>query len=112
MDTRPTDHSKLRQLRDELCSALKQHYGARLRGMFLFGSWARGEPDSESDVDILVVLTEMNRYGREIEETSDIVASISLSHGLSICMIFVRELDWRSADTPFLQNVREEAIPA
>jgi UTP:GlnB (protein PII) uridylyltransferase len=40
----------------DLKEQLSQLYGAHLDGLYLFGSYARGEQDSESDVDILVVL--------------------------------------------------------
>jgi predicted nucleotidyltransferase len=49
--------------------ALERRFGARLREVTLFGSYARGEAHEESDVDVLVVvqgLTEDER--REVME--------------------------------------------
>ena len=41
----------------ELNQGLKLLYGDKLKGVFLFGSYARGEQDPESDFDVLIVLT-------------------------------------------------------
>jgi predicted nucleotidyltransferase len=41
--------------------------GARLKGVYLFGSYARGEAGEESDVDVLIVLDRVESYSQEIE---------------------------------------------
>ena len=41
---------------EELKDALQNLYGEQLRGLYLYGSYARGTAHSGSDVDILVVL--------------------------------------------------------
>lgn len=40
----------------ELKQALVQMYGERLEGIYLYGSYARGDFTQDSDVDVLVVL--------------------------------------------------------
>jgi uncharacterized protein len=42
-------------LLDELKSGLKSLYAERLRAVYLYGSYARGEAERESDLDVLVV---------------------------------------------------------
>ena len=59
----------IRNLLDELKAALHHLYGPRLRGVYLFGSYARGDQDSESDVDVLIVLDRFEHYGAEIDRT-------------------------------------------
>ncbi len=100
------------QLMTELKAGLVQLYGPRLHVLCLFGSYARGDADVESDVDILVVLDDFGRYGAEVDRTSELVASLSLRNGVSISTVFIRRADWINADTPFLANVRKEAIAA
>ena len=49
--TQPITH-----LLKELKQALQAIYGDRLRGLYLYGSYARGEEIEDSDVDVLIVL--------------------------------------------------------
>lgn len=44
----------------EVTDIMKRHYGDRLAKIILFGSYARGDFDVESDVDYLVLLNEDN----------------------------------------------------
>lgn len=103
---------RIAQLLQEFRYGLERIYGSRLCGVYLYGSYARGEADAESDVDILVVLEDFDHYGSEVDRTGQIGANLSLKHGVSISQVFMRERDWAQGETPFLTNVREEAIPA
>jgi predicted nucleotidyltransferase len=87
-------------------------YGQRLRGIYLFGSYARGEARPDSDLDVLIVLDSVPSYGEELERTSELVAGISLDSGVSLSRVFVSESAWTRQASPFLENVREEAIAA
>jgi type I restriction enzyme S subunit len=100
------------QLLKELKSGLRALYGSRLRQVYLYGSYARGDQDTESDLDILIVLSDYNHYGEEIDRTSLLTSQLSLKYNISISTVFLRWRDWREADTPLLRNVRAEAIQA
>jgi predicted nucleotidyltransferase len=102
----------IRQLLTDLKARLAALYGPRLCGLYLFGSYARGEADEESDADVLIVLDHVERYSDEIERTSELISALSLSHGVSISRVFASEAKWRDDRTAFFVNVREEAIPA
>ena len=103
---------KIRDLLNELKAGLTTSYGKRLKGVYLYGSYARGQEDRESDIDVLVVLDDFKQYGAEVDRTSRLGASLSLKFGVSISKIFLREREWLKAQTPFLLSVRQEAIPA
>ncbi len=102
----------LHSLRNHLRQKLEDGYGARLREIYLFGSYARGEADDESDLDVLIVLDQVESYSAEVDRTSGIIGSLSLEYGVSISRVFVSEDEWLHGDTVFLQNVREEAVSA
>lgn len=105
-------HKRLDDISKELKRELSALYGIRLIAILVFGSYARGEPDEESDVDLMIVLDRVENYAAEVERTSEIIDELSLRYGVSISRVFVSEEEWLHGDTVFLQNVREEAIPA
>src|SRR6266545_1449742 len=53
--------SSLRSALDKYAGRLEQRFGARLRHVRLFGSWARGEAGPDSDVDVAVVVDDLSR---------------------------------------------------
>ena len=63
----------------ELRNKLKVLYGRRLKGVYLYGSHARGHASRESDLDVLIVLDEIPHYSLEVSRTSALISSLSLS---------------------------------
>jgi len=104
--------TKIEELLAKLRRGLEHLYGERLAGIYLFGSFARGEATPDSDVDILIVLDEVTDYGQEIEHTGYLVSELSLDYDVSISRVFVSSSAWRHRDSPFLANVREQARAA
>jgi predicted nucleotidyltransferase len=52
---------------ERFASLVRAHFGARVREIKLFGSYARGEAHEGSDLDVLVVVDALsNAEGREI----------------------------------------------
>jgi predicted nucleotidyltransferase len=52
---------------------LKRQYGARFRGLVLYGSVARGQADPGSDIDLLVLLAEPFDYSYELRRIVDLL---------------------------------------
>jgi predicted nucleotidyltransferase len=104
--------SEVHKVLGDVKAGLRLVYGDRLRGIYLFGSYARGEADGESDLDVLVVLDAFDRYAHEVNRTGALAADLSLKYGVTVSLVFLREHEWLEGDTPFLSNVRDEAIPA
>ena len=96
----------------ELKAGLAALYGHSLRGVYLYGSYARGDHDAESDFDVLIVLNDFASYGAEVDRTAELAAALSLEYGVSISQVFLREQNWLTGDSLFLRSVREEATAA
>ena len=105
-------NTQVRSILGELNRRLATLYGIRLRGVYLFGSYARVEANEESDVDVLIVLDRVDNYSREIDATSELTSELSLAYAISLSRVFATEEQWRKGQTNFFQNLREEAVPA
>ncbi|MEW5828015.1 MAG: nucleotidyltransferase domain-containing protein [Chloroflexota bacterium] len=103
---------KIQRLMQELKNGLAELYGIRLKSVILFGSYARGDFDESSDLDIMIVLGDYRSYWEELVRTSHLVSDLSLKFGITISRIIMTEEQWRSADMPILRNVRAEGIAA
>ncbi len=97
----------LRSLRLELARIL----GDQLQSVILYGSQARGQARSASDIDVLVVVRDDSDYGDLIRRTSAVVAALSLQHDVVISRVFVSKERFEREQSPFLLNVRREGIP-
>lgn len=94
----------------ELQEYLADIYGNRLRGVYLYGSYARGDFQPDSDVDVLIALEGMVNPSQEIDQIGDGVADICLEHNVLIATFPVPE-EWLTArKSPLFENVRREGI--
>jgi predicted nucleotidyltransferase len=71
-----------------------------------------GEEKADSDIDILIVLSDYESYGKEIDRTGELVSGMSLVYGTSISRVIMTERQWKNSDTPLLRNIRIEGMAA
>lgn len=100
----------IRKILKELKKGLRQLYGKRLKGLYLYGSYARGDYREGSDLDVLVILDTFDRAPLELKRTDELVGNLSLEYLITISPLFMREKDWLSADKPLLRNARVEGV--
>ena len=72
----------LRPVLRDLQAALRLSFGARLRDLQLFGSYARGEATEDSDVDVLVLIDGLAQG--EIALVSDCATAVALTSGTAL----------------------------
>jgi predicted nucleotidyltransferase len=104
--------TRIRSLVEELKQGLHDIYGDRLKGVYIYGSYARGEERPDSDMDVMIVLDDYESYGKEIDRTGELVSRLSLEYGLSISRVIMKEIQWMESDTPLLRNIRIDGVPA
>lgn len=102
----------IRRLMNELKEGLTQIYRNQLKAVYLYGSYARGDARSDSDVDIMIVLNDYKSYGKEIDRTGELISALSLEYSVSISRVIMKESQWEVSDTPLLRNIRMDGIPA
>ena len=69
---------RVRDLIGELKKHMARMYSQNLKGVYLYGSYARGEEEVGSDVDVLVVLDRIDSYSAEIACRREIARDLSL----------------------------------
>ena len=87
-------------------------YGARLRQIVLYGSYARGEQTARSDIDVAVVLADVVKPGREIDRMMDAVHGVNLAFDALVSVYPVSERDYATLRSPLLINIRREGVTA
>jgi len=100
----------INKLLKELKSGLVRIYADELKAVYLYGSYARGEAGPDSDIDVLVVLKGNFDYLEMLKRSEDFTISLCLENDVVISRAFVSEAEYKSKETPFLMNVRRDAV--
>ncbi len=85
-------------------------YGRKLKKVILYGSYARGIANKDSDIDLMIVLSDMESPFAEIERLTDIKFSIGLEHDVFISTNPVSEDIFSHSKLPLFKNVFREGI--
>ncbi len=91
---------KIRDILRQLREGLAEMYGDRLRGLVLFGSWARGDAEEESDIDVMVVLDEIEDGAAESSRIMEVVYPLCFEYDELIGVIPMSERDFRERRSP------------
>ncbi len=94
----------------ELKRELEALYGERLKGLYLFGSRARGDAEPDSDVDVAVVLDHVDSVFEEIHRMGGIGSRISLQLDVNVSLIPVDVAGLTTGASLFLRNVAREGV--
>ncbi len=101
-----------RQVLDRIAASLREKFADRIAALYAFGSHVRGDHDTWSDFDLLVVVRE-KEPGVEAEIVGLIVDE-EFKAGLSFTPVVkdARAFDLeRRFHTPFYENIAREGVP-
>lgn len=92
---------------------IKKLLGNDLRKIIVYGSYARGDYDENSDIDIMILSSLPESSIEKIEETlCDKVFDILMSYGVQISIIVKNEdhFNYWLGALPFYDNVNREGV--
>lgn len=97
----------------EFSRGVKKILGNKLKKVILYGSYARGDYNENSDVDIMILTTLTNE---EIEKAEmkifDLAFDFQMDYGIDISVVVKNEDDfnyWLGA-LPFYNNIEREGV--
>ena len=111
------DKALLNRILNDFTVRVKKQFGSELKEVILYGSYARGDYDEESDVDIAIMLditheAASSSYYRK--PVVDILYEIDQEYGYAVLLSpvilsFSFFNDWKGA-MPFYQNIERDGV--
>jgi predicted nucleotidyltransferase len=104
----------LNEITQKIVCRAKEHLGDKLDKVILYGSYARGDYDDESDIDIMVLadIPAEDRWQTYMQCFNELASRLGLERDILVsvhvqdCSTFYRFAD----DLPFYMNVRKEGV--
>ena len=95
----PPTENEIDQAAALFANGVARHYGPRLKGLFMFGSRARGDSHPFSDLDVAVVIDDANwDFWNEKMQLSDIAYDTVVATGVDVQGWPVRASDWQKPE--------------
>lgn len=102
---------QLKKISKEIEKCYRQIYGTEIYAIFLYGSYARGDYDDESDIDyVAVVHGDRLELQEKLKRMWDLSADIGLDNDVVISPVVIpyNEFDKYQEVLPFYNNIIEE----
>jgi predicted nucleotidyltransferase len=103
---------RIRKLMKELKAGLVRIYGDRLKGVYLYGSYARGDYRPGSDVDVMILLSDYKNYWKELRRSSQLASDVSLEYEVTVSRLLIKEVQWQESAMPVVRNIHKDGLPA
>lgn len=106
------DRENALRITGELRREMTRIYAERLRGGYLYGSYARDEATEDSDIDVAVILSGALNRPDESRRVSGLVSEICLRETALISILFLTEGEWVDRSCAIYRNIIREGISA
>ena len=104
--------ARIRKLMKEFKEGLIRIYGDRLKAVYLYWSYARGDYRPGSDVDVMIMLKDYRNYWEEHRRSSQLASDISLEYDVTVSRLIVKESQWQESVMPVIRNIHKDGVPA
>ncbi|MBW1971790.1 MAG: nucleotidyltransferase domain-containing protein [Deltaproteobacteria bacterium] len=104
------DKNHIDNILKELKNKLKKLYGEKLAGIILYGSYAKGKANHDSDIDIAIILHGKVYPGIEIDRINDLIYELNLKYNTLISIYPVSENSFNKIKSPLILNIHKEGI--
>jgi len=101
---------KIKTILDEVKKCLKEIYGDKLKGIILYGSYARGDFTDGSDIDLILLLEDMKDPLAEREKYFNEIWKLDLKYDTVISLLPLKEEEYRKRKLPVILNAKREGI--
>ena len=106
LDVTPSVRAAIREAR----MALHDLYDERLKHIIVFGSQARGDARSDSDIDLAVVLAPPVDAYAESQRTSDLVVDIAIRHEVALSVLHLSSEEFANTNHSLIRILHNEGI--
>jgi len=100
----------IKEILEKAKATLQKIYGIRLKGIILYGSYARGDAVEGSDIDLIVLLENMQNPIDELEKCSKEIHQIDLTYDTLISIIPFDLKQFNKRRLPIILNAKKEGI--
>jgi len=91
-------------------AALESHYGSQFKGLILYGSAARNQSDSMSDIDLFVLLSKPFDYLPELRQVIEVLYPVQLESEQLISAKPVSRDEFEQGSIQLYRNAKREGI--
>ena len=105
--------TELNTITNKVVTSARDLFKDQLWRIMLYGSYARGDFDKESDVDIMILLdcdeSDIRKFRKQ---TSKIASRIGLKNDVEVSLLVKdrKSFEQRSSILPFYRNVNDEGV--
>ena len=104
---------RMQSLIDQYVEEIKRIYGSHVKQIILYGSYARGDYNEHSDVDIMILTTLTDEEIEEAEtEIFDLAFDFQMDYDIDISVVIQNKerFNYWLGALPFYNNVQKEGI--